>query len=176
MDVMTTVTQAGTAFEVRAIGPDVVRNLLLADDAGRPPVLRAEPEGGSPLRCCLRPANPDEVVALVSYAPLRRWARETGAAPGPYDEVGPVFVHPRPCEGPAGTGYPAWLARRRRALRAYDEDGHILGGRLIEADAGGSPVAAESALARLFADPAVAVVHGRAVEFGCFIFEARRVA
>jgi hypothetical protein len=26
----------------------------------------------------------------------------------------------------------------------------------------------------MFADPAVALVHARAVEFGCFTFEARR--
>jgi hypothetical protein len=54
-------------------------------------------------------------------------------------------------------------------LRAYRADGSILGGRLIEpAD---SP---EANLTVLFADPDVAVVHGRAVEFGCFTFEARR--
>jgi Protein of unknown function (DUF1203) len=35
-------------------------------------------------------------------------------------------------------------------------------------------VPVESALAELFADPAVAVLHGRALESGCFTFEARR--
>ena len=171
---MTTVTHAGTCFEVRAIAPDVVRGLLRADDAGKPPVLMTDEDGGSPLRCCLRPAAAGEQVALVSYAPLRRWARETGAEPGPYDEVGPVFIHPGPCPGPDGTGYPNWLATGRRVLRAYNADGRIVGGRLVEADPAGNPVQAESVLAAMLTDPAIAVVHGRAVEFGCFTFEVRR--
>ena len=50
-----------------------------------------------PIRCCLGRSRPYETIALVSYAPLRRWARETGARPGPYDEVGPVFIHPEEC-------------------------------------------------------------------------------
>jgi hypothetical protein len=171
---MKTLTHQGTGFEVRAIASDVLRELLRADDAGRPPVLMTDDEGGSPLRCCLRPARAGERVALVSYAPLRRWARETGAEPGPYDEVGPVFIHPGACAGPDGTGYPGWLATGRRALRAYGADGRILGGRLVDADPAGSPVPVESALAEMLADPAVALVHGRAVEFGCFTFEVRR--
>jgi hypothetical protein len=59
-------------------------------------------------------------------------------------------------------------------LRAYGENGCILGGRLVDAAPDGSPVAVESALAEMFADPAVAFVHGRALEFGCFTFEVRR--
>ncbi len=171
---MTTGTQAVVRFEVRAIASDVVRQLLAIDDAGNPPRLLTDDEGGSPLRCCLRPAEPGEQIALVSYAPLRRWARETGARPGPYDEVGPVFVHARSCPGPDGTGYPGWLAAGRRVLRAYSADGRILGGRLIDPDPACSPVPAESALAQLFTDPEVALVHARAVEFGCFTFEVRR--
>jgi hypothetical protein len=175
MVVMTTVTSSRrTGFEVRPIPADVVRELLVIDDAGRPPVLLTDEEGGAPLRCCLQPARAGERIALVSYAPLRRWARQAGAEPGPYDEVGPVFIHTEPCSGPAGTGYPAWLAAGRRVLRAYGRDGRILGGRLIEASPDCSPVAAESALAEMFDDPRVAVVHGRALEFGCFTFEVRR--
>jgi hypothetical protein len=169
-----TVTTIGTGFEVRAIQPDVVRALLAEDDAGQPPRLLTDPDGGSPLRCCLQPVQPGEQIALVSYAPLRRWARETGAQPGPYDETGPVFLHREPCAGPAGTGYPAWMAVGYRVLRAYDRDGGILGGELIEPDPAGSPVLVESALASLFADPEVALVHGRALEYGCFTFEVRR--
>lgn len=173
---MTTATKIGTGFEVRAIGPDVVRELLRSDDAGNPPVLLTDEEGGSPLRCCLRPVRAGERVALVSYAPLRRWARETGAVPGPYDETGPVFIHPGECAGPAGTGYPAEFATSPRVLRCYGTDGRILGGRLVEADPAGSPVPVERTLAEMLADPAVTVVHGRALEFGCFVFEARRVS
>ncbi|HUA42745.1 MAG TPA: DUF1203 domain-containing protein [Streptosporangiaceae bacterium] len=173
---MKTVTCQGASFEVRAIAPHVVRELLQSDDAGRSPVLLTDAEGGSPLRCCLRPSQAGEQIALVSYAPLRRWAGEVGASPGPYDEVGPVFIHAAECGGPDGTGYPSWLAAGRRVLRAYSAEGHILGGRLIAADPDGSPVPAESALAEMLADPAVALVHARALEFGCFTFEVRRVA
>lgn len=172
---MKTLTHQATGFEVRAIAPDVLRDLLWSDDNGRPPVLLTDAEGGAPLRCCLRPSQAGEQIALVSYAPLRRWARQTGVDPGPYDEVGPVFIHPAVCAGPDGTGYPNWLAAGRRMLRAYGADGRILGGRLVEADPAGKPVPAESVLAEMFADPDVAVVHARAVEFGCFTFEVRRV-
>ncbi len=58
-------------------------NSCEADDAGNPPRLLTDDEGGAPLRCCLRAAEPGEHVALVSYAPLRRWARATGARAGP---------------------------------------------------------------------------------------------
>jgi hypothetical protein len=162
-------------FEVRAIDPGVVRELLQCDDAGNPPRLLTDEEGGSPLRCCLRPVEPGEHVALVSYAPLRRWARETGAEPGPYDEVGPVFIHPGPCPGPEG-GYPKWLSGGRRVFRAYSAAGAIVRGELFDAGSDLDPAAAEAALADLLADPAVAVVHARALEFGCFTFEVRRAS
>jgi Protein of unknown function (DUF1203) len=161
-------------FEVRAIDPGVVDELMGCDDAGNPPRLLTDDDGGSPLRCCLRPAEPGEDIALVSYAPLRRWAGETGARPGPYDELGPVFIHPRRCPGPDGTGYPEWLARGRRVFRAYSASGEILGGRLFDPEPGGGPAAAGLLLAELLDDPAVALVHARAVEFGCFTFEVRR--
>jgi hypothetical protein len=170
--VMTSLTQVSTGFEVRAIAPGVLAELRVSDDAGNAPVLTDA--DGAPLRCCLRRVRPGERVALVSYAPLRRWARETGAEPGPYDEVGPVFIHPAECDGPDGSGYPGSFATSARVLRAYNAGGRILGGRLVDPDAGGSPVPVESALAEMFADPAVALVHGRALEFGCFTFEVRR--
>jgi Protein of unknown function (DUF1203) len=163
-------------FEVRAIDPDVVSELLRRDDAGNSPRLLTDDEGGSPLRCCLRPAEPGEHIALVSYAPLRRWARATGARPGPYDELGPVFIHPGFCPGPDGTGYPKWLAGGRRVFRAYSADGGILGGRLFDPGPDCDPATAGAVLAELLDDPAVALVHARAVEFGCFTFEVRRAA
>ena len=161
-------------YEIRPIEPEVLGQLRERDDAGHPPRLLVDDEGGSPLRCCLRPVRPGEQVALVSYAPLRRWAAETGAQPGPYDEVGPVFIHPHPCPGPEKKGFPNGLGDCRRVLRAYAPDGRIRGGRLVEPDPSGAGVPAKAALDELFADPGVALVHVRAVEFGCFTFEARR--
>jgi hypothetical protein len=169
-----TATQTCAAIAVRAIAPEVVRDLLRADDAGNPPRLLTDEEGGAPLRCCLRPTRPGERIALASYAPLRRWARETAAQPGPYNEVGPVFIHAEPCDGPGGTGYPPELAGGRRVFRAYSAAGKILGGRLFDPGPAPDAAAAERVLTEMLADPGVAVVHARALEYGCFTFEVRR--
>jgi hypothetical protein len=183
---MTTSTQTATAaypvpagqpgqaaYEIRAIDPGALAELRQRDDAGARPRLLVDEEGGSPLRCCLRRIHPGERVALVSYAPLRRWARETGADPGPYEETGPVFIHPEPCPGPAGIGYPESMAGSPRVFRSYSADGRILGGRLFGVGEDSDAPAASAVLAGIFGDPAVALVHIRAVEFGCFTFEAR---
>lgn len=171
---MTMTHEIALGYEVRAIGPDVLDQLRQHDDAGNAARIMTDADGGSPLRCCLRLSLPGEEVALVSYAPVRRWARQVGADPGPYDEVGPIFIHPRPCGGQDGTGYPAAIAGTRRMLRAYSADGRIRSARLAERNEVSDPVAAGSILREIFADPEVAVVHARAVEFGCFTFEIRR--
>ena len=171
---MSATTEMTQSYQVRAIEPGALAQLRRRDDAGHAPRIMTDEAGGSPLRCCLRPSRPGERVALVAYAPLCRWAQETGADPGPYDEVGPVFIHPEPCAGPDGTGYPAALSGSRRVLRAYSAGGRILGGRLAGADELRDPQSADAVLTGMFADPDVALVHARAVEFGCFTFEIRR--
>jgi hypothetical protein len=163
-----------TSYEVRAIPAAALSQLREVDDAGHAPRLIVDEAGGSPLRCCLRHSRPGERVALVSYAPLRRWAIRTGADPGPYDEVGPVFIHRQPCSGPDGAGYPADFVGSRRVFRSYSADGRIRDGRLAEAADLSDEVAAGRVLEDIFADPKVALVHARAVEFGCFTFEVRR--
>ncbi|MFI2757957.1 DUF1203 domain-containing protein [Streptomyces echinatus] len=156
-----------TTHIARPITAAVLKELRTADDAGRPMAPLTDTEGGAPLRCCLRHSGPGERIALVSYAPLRRWAAETGADPGAYDEQGPVFVHAEECPGPDGGALP--FINSHRTLRRYSADGRILGGRLV-ADADAFP----SALADAFDDPEVALVHVRAVEYGCFLYEVRR--
>ncbi|MET8048048.1 DUF1203 domain-containing protein [Streptosporangium sp. NPDC005286] len=163
-----------STFRTFAIDAEVLAELRVRDDAGRLPRPVTDAEGGSPLRCCLRHSLPGEELALLSYAPLRRWAARTGGDPGPYEEVGPVFVHAESCEGPEGTGFPAGMGGERRVFRAYDAKGGILGGRLVEHHISGDAIASEAILAEQFADPEVELVHVRAVEYGCFMFEARR--
>jgi hypothetical protein len=170
----TTTDQMTMTYEIRAIDPAVVAELRLRDDAGRSPRVITDTDGGSPLRCCLRRSLPGERIALVSYAPLRRWSAAAFADPGAYDETGPVFIHPDTCSGPAAAGYPAELAGAPRVLRAYSAEGRILGGRLFGVGEPADGAAAEAAMAEMFTDPDVALVHVRAVEFGCFTFEARR--
>jgi hypothetical protein len=155
-----------TTYEALPIGPAALEELRVFDDAGRPPTPFTDGEGGAPLRCCLRRSEPGERIALVSYAPLRRWAAESGAEPGAYDEQGPVFLHADECAGPDGRdGYPFALAHR--TVRRYSADGRILGGELVEAPD-------DDAFRNAFDDPSVALVHVRAVEYGCFLYEVRR--
>jgi hypothetical protein len=162
-------TVTRTRTEITAIDPAVVAGLLELDDAGRKPRLITDDEGGSPLRCCLRLSRPGEPLALVSYAPLRRWAQQRRVDAGPYDETGPVFIHTEPCGGRVDSGYPAELRGSERMLRAYTADGRIYSGVQVQPDDD-----VEGVLEDLLADPQVAVVHGRAVDFGCFTFEAHR--
>ncbi len=149
------------------VPPATLDELRATDDAGRVPAPFTDEAGGAPLRCCLRHSGPGERIVLVSYAPLRRWAAATGADPGPYDEQGPVFVHAEQCAGPRTDRLP--FTDSHRTLRRYSADGRILGGRLV-----GDPGAFAYALREAFDDPAVAFVHVRAVEYGCFLYEVRR--
>ncbi|MFB7591172.1 DUF1203 domain-containing protein [Streptomyces sp. NPDC056169] len=161
-------------YSARAIPPLALAQLRVVDDAGRPCVPFVAVEDGSPLRCCLRSAVVGEKIALVSYAPLRRWAAEDGVAPGAYDEQGPVFVHAEECGGPAPSeAYPFARAGALRTVRRYDAEGRIAGGRLLELpEVPGEGF--DQAFEEAFADPAVVLVHVRAVEYGCFQFEVRR--
>jgi hypothetical protein len=161
-------------YEIRAIQPETIRQLRVQDDAGGTRKEVYEKEDGAPLRCCLRRSAPGERLLLVSYAPLRRWAAETGAAPGAYDECGPVFVHAEECAGQAGDGVqPVGMHGARRLLRAYSADGRILGGTLVESS-GTDWSELDVPLRKVFGDERVTVVHVRAVEHGCFLMEARR--
>ncbi|MCX5412574.1 DUF1203 domain-containing protein [Streptomyces sp. NBC_00059] len=164
-----------TTHEARPIGIQALEELRTRDDAGRPCVPYTATEGGEPLRCCLRGAGAGERIALVSYAPLRRWAAQTWARPGAYDEQGPVFIHAEECEGPAvdRTGYPFSRAGALRTVRRYNAEGEIVGGRLLEIPAD-EERGFDEALAEAFADPEVALAHVRAVEYGCYHFEVRR--
>lgn len=162
-----------TALPIDAV---VLKELRVADDAGRPcvPYAATSDDVGSPLRCCLRPVTFGERIALVSYAPLRRWAAATGADPGAYDEQGPVFIHADDCGGyTPGENYPLARPGVRRTVRRYDARGHIAGGRLLEIPAD-TTAGFDAAFDGAFSDPDVVLVHVRALEYGCFLFEVRR--
>ncbi|MGA4841891.1 DUF1203 domain-containing protein [Streptomyces sp. G45] len=166
-----------TAFTPHPIDTDTLKQLRDVDDAGKPCVPFVADEGGSPLRCCLRPIQEGERVALVSYAPLRRWAERTGARPGAYDEQGPVFIHADACDGPEADPdrYPFDRSGALRTVRRYDSEGRIVGGALLEIPEDAT-AGFDAAFTEAFAHPEVAFVHVRAVEYGCFQFAVDRPA
>jgi hypothetical protein len=157
-------------FTVRPIAPDVAAALRIRDDAGRGPKPFAETEGGNPLRCCNRLSRPGERIVFASYSPLRRWATEHGVDPGAYNETGPVFLHAEPCEGPTHDGFPDDYRGLPRVLRAYDAQGRILGGQVLDE----GTTDPEQAIDDLFADADVAFIHARALIAGCFTFAVAR--
>lgn len=165
-----------TTYQPAAIPAEVLAELRERDDAGATPSRYDGDTDGLPLRCCLRGGRAGEDLALVAYAPLRRWAAHTGAAPGAYDEVGPVFIHLTRCAGPdpAG-GYPVETAVPR-VVRRYTDQGRIAGGALVHlpSDRETAQAVMAGAVEEAFTDPEVALVHVRAVEHGCFQYEVRR--
>lgn len=142
---------AGQLDRVRAAGRDDLGNELHPRPA----------EGGEPLRCCLRDADPAEPVVLVGYRPSHLG--------GPYAETGPVFVHAEPCPGyPAPRAYPAGFRTRRQVFRSYGPDGRIVDAEVV---AGAD---AEAAIARLLARPEVDRIDSRNVAYGCYMFRVER--
>lgn len=132
------------------------------DDFGNPIVAFTVTEaGGTPLRCCLREAEPGERVALIAWQPAR--------VGGPYAEIGPVFVHAEACDGYGDTGrYPEGFRHRRQLLRAYDGDGRQVDNVVVDG------AYADDAIERLFARPEIAYLHSRNPLAGCFMFEVAR--
>jgi hypothetical protein len=127
-----------------------------ADDYGNPltPVVADKP-AAFPCRHCLRDAEPGEPLLLASHSPF--------ALPGPYKEVGPVFVHAERCERwRGGADVPAQLRRRLLALRGYDRQQTIVDAVVVEG------AAMDSELERLLARGDVAFVHARFARTGCF--------
>jgi hypothetical protein len=144
---------AGELEKIRAAG---------RDEAGNPLALQIDAEGGSPLRCCLRPARPGERMLLIAYTP-------PGTA-GAYAERGPVFIHADRCDGYLTPDrYPPELSNRQQVVRAYDRQGRIADGRPV-ADGREAQTVIEQWLAR----PDVQLVHVRNVGYGCYNFAVAR--
>jgi hypothetical protein len=162
---MTTTTERpAPVMTVHAIDPAELDEIRRSgrDTAGNAPV--PWPDAiGSPLRCCLRRARPDDDVLLISYAPQHQ--------PSPWREVGPVFVHAGPCGGwTEETGLPPELRSGPRVPRGYRADGS-LDYSAIRVVPEGEDV--ERPLQELLADPAVEEVHVRALAEQCFTYRVR---
>jgi Protein of unknown function (DUF1203) len=156
-----------TTFEIRALPQDRVDAIRGAgvDEFGNKVEVTTVSEGGAPLRCCLREATPGERVALIAWCPFGQ--------PGPYAEVGPVFIHADRCAGyPDGGGYPLGYRDRPQIFRSYGHDGRIVDAEIV----GGAEAETDEAIGRLLARPEVAFVHSRNVTYGCYMFEIRRAS
>jgi hypothetical protein len=132
------------------------------DEAGNRLVAEQDPDGGNPLRCCLRETRSGEQVVLIAYTPPG-----TG---GPYAERGPVFIHPEPCAGyTTPDRYPPELRYRPQVVRAYDHQGRIADGVLAK-----DGDQALGVIQELLGRPGVALVHLRNVGYGCYNCTVRR--
>lgn len=151
-----------TELHVSAIPADRLAELRIrrTDDLGNR-IETTAAEGGEPLRCCLRHAQPGEPIALISYSPF--------VMRSPWTEVGPVFVHTGDCAGyPTTNALPDELRTGPRVLRTYHPDGS-----LDYDDIGLAPEGAdlEPLLRELLERPQVARAHVRSVLPQCFHYE-----
>ena len=155
-------TTTATDLLVHAIDPARLDEVYRAgtDGHGNPLRALAATGQGEPLRCCLRYAEPDEPVALISYAPFDH--------PSVWTEVGPVYVHAVRCDGYRPTGrLPEQLATGPRVLRTYRADDTMnYDHNTVVSD----ETELEPIVERLLAEPAVATVHVRSLAPQCFLY------
>jgi hypothetical protein len=159
---------AGTATEGRLIfepiPPAELQQIRAAgaDEAGNRLTVQVDAAGGNPLRCCLRESAPGERVLLIAYTPP--------GTRGAYAERGPVFIHAEPCRGYlTADRYPPALSHRQQVVRAYDRDGRIADGVLVN-----DGEQAMAVIGDLLGRADVALVHLRNVGYGCYNFAVRR--
>jgi hypothetical protein len=160
---MTATTTA--RFQVHALPADVLDAVRSTGrDVSGNPIERRLTTGGEPLRCCLRNADPGEQAILFGHEPP--------IPASPYREIGAVFAHAQPCDGPARSdGYPSGWRGRPQVLRAYDRRGWIHDATRVHD--GTDP---EAVITEMFADPDVVQIHSRNVAWGCYMFAVTRAA
>ena len=128
--------------------------------AGDHALIEVDSPNSFPCRHCLGWALPRERVVLFPYASIR--------AGRPYAESGPIVVHEHRCERyGASNSYPPAL-RNGRVFRAYDSQDNMIDVVVVD---GEEP---ETAVAKLFANPATAFLQVRSVTRGCFTFKIER--
>lgn len=151
------------SFRVIPISDDVaarVRETLRAPGYGHPAHVEVA-TGYGPCRSCLRTFREGaEERVLFTYDAFRG----VDAYPSP----GPVFIHRDACDAWSGDGFPPEVRDLPLVLEGYGA-GRWLVAREPARDGG-----VEDALDRLFAHAAVAYVHIRNAEAGCYIARVER--
>lgn len=154
---------AMSEFRVIPISDDVstaVRETLVAPGYGHPAHVEVA-TGYGPCRACLCTFREgvDERVLFTHDA----FAGVEG-----YPSPGPVFIHRDACEPWRGDGFPPEVAALPLMLEAYGA------GRWLVAREPARGAQVEPAVARLLANPAVAYLHVRNAEAGCYIARVER--
>jgi len=128
------------------------------------PAHRETAAGRAPCRHCLKLIRPqEEELILFTYDAFHG----QGVWPSP----GPVYIHAGTCPPFSGNGtVPAEYGGQPLTLEAFGGNRERLLERLVK-DTGG-----ESALAEIFAHPAVEYVHVRSTTAGCYLFRVERAA
>ena len=135
-----------------------------ADANGQAPLARVAEGAANPCRHCLGLIREGEDKLVLAYRPF--------SAAQPYAEVGPIFLHARPCERYDASVPPAWFAFLDPApIRGYGRDHWIRydTGKIVR----GAEIAAECA--GILADPSIAYAHVRS-KYGCFQCLVERAA
>jgi len=170
---MTSTASVATRIQVHPIEPAVLSQLRERDDArpSAPAAGRRRGREPAPLLPAPQPSG------RTARARLLRAAAPLGAADRrrsrPYEELGPVFIHPAPCDGPAQPGFPpdslGSTGTARLPGRWRDHERAAAGAAEASAAA-----AVETILAQLLDDPGRGdrARPGRGV--GCFQFEVSR--
>jgi hypothetical protein len=151
------------AFRVIPIPDDVsaeVRRTLRAPGYGHPAHVEVA-AGYGPCRSCLRTFREGtEERVLFTYDAFAG----TDGDPSP----GPVFIHSGACAAWAGDGFPPELRPLPLMLEGYGA------GRWLVAREPVRGGAVEDAVERLFANAAVAYLHVRNAEAGCYVARVER--
>jgi hypothetical protein len=145
-------------FAVRGIPTDEVLRLRAGgfDANGQPALVRIAEGLANPCRHCLDLITPGDEKLVLAYRPF--------AAPQPYAETGPIFLHRTACERYERDALPFWFEYLDPAIvRGYDADdwirydtGDVVAGRDLAA-----------ACERILADATIAYVHVRS-KYNCF--------
>ncbi len=146
-------------FRITGLSPEPFRHLFGLSNAAlaRQGVarMRVDKNPGFPDRVEMRDAEPGETVLLLNHM--------CQPAETPYRATHAIFVR----EGASHTydavnEVPEVMRIRLLSLRAYDDRGMMLDADVVEG------INIEPLIARLFADPAVAVIHVHNAKRGCY--------
>ena len=152
----------------RAVGldSDFVRQIReeRLDAFGDPVEVYATEDARKPCRHCLGDIGLEQEVLLLSHRPA--------PVPGPYSEVGPIFVCGEACAPfSAENRLPPVLKGRQVVVRGYTAEERINyeASEIVEGED------AEPVIRRFLEDPKNAYLQVRTALFGCFLCKVERV-